>query len=111
MDIEASIARAGDRKFWQELVETFVAETESRLRALEQALTDGHAETVTREAHTIKGSAAEMLAEPIRQLSLELEKLGASGDLSSGAVVLGRLREEYDRLLIHLAKHGAKTSG
>ncbi len=109
MDIEASIARAGDREFWQELVETFVAETSSRLEALEQALAAGQAEAVTREAHTIKGSAAEMLAEPVRQLALELEKLGATGNLSAGPTVLSRLRREYDRLLVHLAEHDVRT--
>jgi CheY-like chemotaxis protein/HPt (histidine-containing phosphotransfer) domain-containing protein len=106
MDIEASLERAGDRAFWQLLLDTYFVEIEKRLGALASALRDGDAEIVQREAHSIKGASAEVLAEGVRNAAFELELAAKAGALSAAPVLLTVLEEEYARLKAHLAHPG-----
>jgi len=102
MDIEASIDRAGDREFWNELISAYLTETEKRLTSLKQAFEDEDFDLVYREAHTIKGASAEVLAEPMRKTALELEKAGKASDPHPMAPLLKQLNTEFEVLREHL---------
>jgi PAS domain S-box-containing protein len=102
MDIPASIDRLGDYAFWQELVQAFMEETEHRLHALQIALAEDDQEVFTREAHTIKGSCAEVCVEQMRQTAYELEQIGKTGDLQPGAPLLDGLRASFVQLRTQL---------
>ncbi|MCB1216474.1 response regulator [bacterium] len=81
LDIEASVERTGDREFWEQMISLFVSETRTRLETIRGAVQNGDSLKVQREAHTLKGSSAEMMAERIRRTAQELEILGRGGDL------------------------------
>ncbi|MEZ5338549.1 MAG: response regulator [bacterium] len=81
LDIEASVERTGDREFWEQMIGLFVSETRTRLETIRGAVQNGDSLKVQREAHTLKGSSAEMMAERIRSTAQELEQLGRGGDL------------------------------
>ena len=98
IDLEASIARAGDFDFWQELATAFLTEFEQCIVNLEESLDTGDVRAFTRAAHTIKGSAAELVAEPLRQAAYELELVGKSEDLSSAPGRLHELRELFSEI-------------
>jgi HPt (histidine-containing phosphotransfer) domain-containing protein len=98
IDIDASIERAGDPDFWQVLLDAYFDETAERIASLCQSYAAGDLTTFIREAHTIKGSSAEILAEPMRQVALELESMGKGGDLTRAAESIARLEQEFDRL-------------
>jgi len=106
MDIEASIKRAGDREFWEELLIVYFEENNARLSILEEAIATGDTQAVQLEAHTVKGASAEMLAEEVRAAAYDLEKLGKSGDLTGAPEKLAELRQQYDRLRSYLAGQG-----
>jgi signal transduction histidine kinase/CheY-like chemotaxis protein len=103
LDIPASIERAGSPDFWRELVEVYITETGMRLEELKQALDDQDAGRVAREAHTIKGSSAELLAEPARAIAYELELAGRSCELGHAPELVEQLEQEFSRLREYLA--------
>ncbi len=81
-----------------ELAGIFLDDARSRLRALEEAVQKGDAPAVERVAHTLKGSSGNMGARGMSYLCTRLEDAGASGDLSSGAGLIRRLKEELGRV-------------
>ncbi|MBW1706752.1 MAG: Hpt domain-containing protein, partial [Deltaproteobacteria bacterium] len=58
----------------------------------------GDAEVVRSEAHSIKGGAANLTADALSKVALELENIGKSDVLEGGIKVLERLENEFYRL-------------
>jgi HPt (histidine-containing phosphotransfer) domain-containing protein len=81
-----------------ELAGMFLEDARSRLDAVEEALQKGDAPAVERAAHTLKGGSGSMGAKGMSGLCAQLEDVGASGDLSQGSQLLGRIREELGRV-------------
>jgi len=81
-----------------ELAGMFLEDGRSRLDAVEEALHKGDAPAVERAAHTLKGGSGSMGAKGMSGLCAQLEDVGASGDLSQGSQLLGRIREELGRV-------------
>jgi CheY-like chemotaxis protein len=98
MDIDLSIEHVGDRKFWLELVEVFLGEMPSRIEALRELIEAGDAGEVENLAHSIKGSCAEMLAEPMRQVAQALELCGRERNLTDAPELLEKLFDSYREL-------------
>ena len=100
----------GDEDFLREVIQGFLDTVDGQLTVLERALTAGEAETVAREAHAIKGGAANLTADALAAAARELENMGRSGDLEKGRELLAGLEREYGRLKAHLDR-GKKTEG
>jgi HPt (histidine-containing phosphotransfer) domain-containing protein len=81
-----------------ELTGMFLKDARSRLDAVEEALRKGDAPAVERAAHVLKGGSGSMGARGMSGLCAQLEDVGASGDLSRGPVLLGRIRDELGRV-------------
>jgi HPt (histidine-containing phosphotransfer) domain-containing protein len=81
-----------------ELAGMFLEDARSRLVAVEEALQKGDAPAVERAAHTLKGGSGSMGARGMSGLCAQLQDIGASGDLSQGSELLGRIREELGRV-------------
>jgi two-component system, sensor histidine kinase and response regulator len=105
VDLEASISRAGDHEFWQELVEAFLEETTLGLEKISSALEAGDNRVVQREAHTIKGGAAELVAEPLRLAAYELEQLGKAGNLAQAPAAFELIKERFNQVREFLNNH------
>jgi two-component system, sensor histidine kinase and response regulator len=84
--------------FVAELAGVFLEDARSRLEAVDEALQQGDASAVERAAHTLKGGSGSMGARRMSGLCAQLEDVGASGDLSQGFELLGRIREELGRV-------------
>ncbi|MCC7477239.1 PAS domain S-box protein [bacterium] len=110
MNLAASVERAGDQEFWQILVDTFFEESSQRLLDARTALDAGDLERLTREAHTVKGGASEILAEPVRQAAYALEKCGRAGQIEAAPALLDELEREYQRLQDFIAAALATAS-
>jgi HPt (histidine-containing phosphotransfer) domain-containing protein len=104
VDIVASIGRIGDAAFWAELITMYRSEVETRLSTAERALRLGDDEALRHEAHTIKGSSAELVLEGMRSYAMQLEKLAQAGDLATAAVVIVDMRSEFERFKAYLAQ-------
>ncbi len=80
------------------LLGRFVEQTPSDLRPLEAALTAADGPAFAVAAHKIKGVAATLGAEPLRQTAAALEQLGRQGRVDEEAAMgLDRLRVELEQ--------------
>jgi HPt (histidine-containing phosphotransfer) domain-containing protein len=104
LDIEASMGRIGDDVFWSELITMYRREVEDRLSTIERALKLGDEEAVRHEAHTIKGSSAELVLEGMRGYAMQLEKQAQAGDLGTAATTALAMRQEFERFKRYLAE-------
>ncbi|MBW1799529.1 MAG: PAS domain S-box protein, partial [Deltaproteobacteria bacterium] len=71
----------GDEAFLMEAAQGFIQNVRSQIEMIRQAIFDGDAETVRKEAHSIKGGAANLAAEWLSEIALELENLGKATSL------------------------------
>lgn len=92
----------GDVEFQVELFQEFMGQMPALLSQLETALASGDAATFGRVAHTIKGSARSIGADPLAEEAYALEQMGKSGDLSSAHEVLQKLYESWRALQAYL---------
>lgn len=69
----------GDEELMVELVEVFLEDLPERLQEIEAALAAGDAETLSRAAHTLKGSVGNFAAHAAYETAFELETLAKQG--------------------------------
>ena len=99
-----SVEFEGDEEFLMEVLEGFIGNVTSQIKLIRQAISDGDAETVRREAHSIKGGAANLTANDLSGIAFEIENIGKSGMLEEGIDSLQKLEREFFRLERFVAK-------
>lgn len=87
----------GDESLVALIIEGFVADIPHRLDALRHHLATGDSESALLQAHTIKGSAANVGGEMMRQAAHQLEEAVSQGDFQRAQMWLSRLETAYDR--------------
>jgi PAS domain S-box-containing protein len=99
IDIQRAVDEfEGDKEVLGEVLDGFLDKVRAQFGTIRQALSDGDAEVVRKEAHSIRGGAANLAADDLSEIALELEAMGRSGDLEEGYEVVGRLEEGIHRL-------------
>jgi HPt (histidine-containing phosphotransfer) domain-containing protein len=88
----------GNREFLTGLLERFLENVRAQLGTLREALDRADAEILRREAHAIKGGAANLAAAELSSAAAELEKTAKSGLLGEAPGGLERLERAYRRL-------------
>jgi HPt (histidine-containing phosphotransfer) domain-containing protein len=68
-----------------------------QIALLAQAVNDHDAQTVRLIAHSIKGAAAGVCGEEIREIAWKLEQTGNAGDLAAAAAALPELSARFER--------------
>ncbi|MCP4576228.1 MAG: PAS domain S-box protein [Deltaproteobacteria bacterium] len=94
----------GDEAFLMEVLEGFIGNVTSQIGIIREAISDGDSEIVRREAHSIKGGAANLTADELSKIAFELENIGRSGMLEEGIDSLQKLEREFFRLERFVAK-------
>lgn len=89
---------SGDRDFERELIEIFIASARNHLRALDSALRKRDFSLVEQEAHSLKGASANIGAERMKEIALEIEEVGSTGDLKPALEAFERLKSEFSRV-------------
>ncbi|MCP4716756.1 MAG: response regulator, partial [Deltaproteobacteria bacterium] len=84
------------------LLKSFVEIFPSNFTELQQAVEDKNAEMVHLLGHTIKGSSANVSADAMRNVALEIEKSGKAGDITKAAGFFEDLKKEFERFEICL---------
>lgn len=87
------------------LVQTFRADSRSRLETLRTAHADGDFEQLARTAHSFKGSCINMGAPRLSDCCSELEQAGKARDPAAAALGLKAVQQEFaevDRCLQQL---------
>ena len=99
MNFEVAVKEfEGDKEFLMEVIEGFLENVRSQIGTLRKAISDEDAEVVRREAHSIKGGAANLTADNLSGAAFELENIGKSGILEGGFEVLEKLEKEFHHL-------------
>jgi CheY-like chemotaxis protein len=94
----------GKSKFVEKILQTFNVEAKSDLGAIEQALAQQDAGQLAGCAHRLKGAAATIGAEAMRQEAALLEALGREGRLGDAPARVKKLAVEYERYSAHIAQ-------
>ena len=81
-----------------EIIDAFLIDTPNKLSQLETSLKENDAETFCRAAHTLKTSYRTVGAMDLAESFFELEKMGASGDLSSADSILSECKSKFGPL-------------
>jgi len=88
----------GNREFLMGLLERFLENVRAQLGTIREALDRADAEILRREAHAIKGGAANLAAVELSSAAADLEKTAKSGSLGEVPARLERLETAYQRL-------------
>jgi len=96
--LEQLCARAGDRAFVVELVDTFVRDAPALLETLRGALDDVDAQRLRRAAHTLKSNGRVFGAARLAALCQELEALARAESLAGAGELVARIDAEYARV-------------
>jgi len=106
--LREAMGGAGD-PMYVEAITSFLEESKRHLHALQNALTRGHADSIRREAHILKGSSGYFGAHRIQALSLTIESLAQANQLSGIAPSVRELQDEFRqvrKVLTKEAGHG-----
>ncbi len=104
MDLERAVAEFdNDQAFLWEVAAGFMTKLDEQISILRQALAQGRAEIVAREAHAIKGGAANLTAGRLADIARALEDLGKSGNLEDGLSRLAELESACRELKLFIS--------
>ena len=88
----------GNLAFEQDLIETYLSQTEQHLKALESSVHESNEEELEHWAHTIKGSSANAGAKGMQEIAGRIEQVPAGEDPAQGPELLTELRSEFERV-------------
>lgn len=91
-------ATGGDAEFTAELLTAFVDDSATRLALLAQAVSDRRMDAVAAEAHTIKGSSANVGASRMQQLASRIEAAARRADVADLDADTAKLQLELARV-------------
>ncbi len=93
----------GDAAFLAELVDRALQDCPKLLSTLREALASGDGKAVEQAAHSLRGSAANFVAEDAFQAAHALETMGRQGDLTHAKETYVVLEGEVERVKSALA--------
>jgi HPt (histidine-containing phosphotransfer) domain-containing protein len=88
----------GDKESLLDILNDFLNDVKTQMGRIHQAISDGDADFIRKEAHAIKGGAANMNAIPLSNAAYQMEMMGKRGSLKNSLFVLETLENEVDRL-------------
>jgi PAS domain S-box-containing protein len=89
----------GDEEFAHEVVAEFVGELPTLLSALKKHVAESDLESIWKQAHKIKGSAANVGGEALRDVALKVEQAGKTGNSAEVAHWVPELGIQAARLI------------
>ncbi len=100
IDTELLIARCmGNAEFAVSLLDEMEKTGANRVRDIARHAAAGNTVAAAEAAHSLKGAAGIIAAEPLRAIAAEIEAAGKSGRLEDIAVAVDQLRQEMERCL------------
>ncbi len=105
MDISNALPRFyNDRVFFIEMCQELVNHMPDRMKELRAALNAKNSTGVFRQAHNLKGVAANFSAGPVTRIAAQIEALGADGEIAPVAELVNQLEVEMEHLRVFCAK-------
>jgi CheY-like chemotaxis protein/HPt (histidine-containing phosphotransfer) domain-containing protein len=88
----------GDEGIFKEIIATFLEDAPHQVEKLKNALQEGDALRVERQAHLLKGAAMNIGGNGLQTAALGLEMAGKEGDLGRAQLLIAKLDQEFDKL-------------
>ncbi|HTL47095.1 MAG TPA: PAS domain S-box protein [Verrucomicrobiae bacterium] len=105
LDKEEGMAHVGgDEELYQKILRVFMEQTPEQLTRLEAALQRGQADVVEREAHGIKGAAANIGAVRLSKAALKIEDAAEARQIQKVGADLKILKTEFESLAAYLKR-------
>ena len=82
----------------------FLAEIDHDMAQLTSALENHDVETLSNEAHTLKGIARQLCASLMADAAYRVEIVGEKGEMETAGVFMGQLEQEAKKLLAVLKR-------
>ncbi len=95
----------GDREFFMEVLFDFRKKVESQIQTMRESIREKRPDIIKREAHTIKGGAANLAALPLSEMAAELERLGEAGALEKAPLLVDKIEKANRTLYAYAEKH------
>jgi HPt (histidine-containing phosphotransfer) domain-containing protein len=100
LDFDALLARClGDLDLVQRVLNKFLNRVPEDLTQIDESILAGDAKKTARLAHALKGAAASLSADSIREVAMGLEDAVRSEEPDAARASLSRLRNEWNRFL------------
>jgi CheY-like chemotaxis protein/HPt (histidine-containing phosphotransfer) domain-containing protein len=111
LNVDAALVNmAGMRELYNEVAGIFPGDATMNLELIKSSLPKGDMESARRGAHTIKGMAASLGAEPLRALAYATEVACKAGDLVTAYSALDALEEELNLVNAELSDYLASPA-
>ncbi len=101
----------GGAELVRELAEMFFSETPKRIRLLQEGISQGNADTVTRAAHALKGSSSNIGAARVATSCGQLEEQARRGKLAGASDLVRAIEAELPHFRAALEHHLATAAG
>ena len=111
IDVEPLLRRCrGRRDFAEKVLSKFRDQSAETLEAIVRGLKEKNGELTTRSAHSLKGMAATVSAEALREAAADAEAKACAGDWGAVQEQLDELRRQLDSCLAFIPKAWATAS-
>ena len=91
--------RMDDFGLAERIINKFRNRVPGDLTQIEDSINAGDAERTASLAHALKGTSANLSAEPLREVAARLESAGRAAELDAAPACLAQLRTEWNRFL------------
>ncbi|MCP3872873.1 MAG: hypothetical protein GY699_06925, partial [Desulfobacteraceae bacterium] len=92
----------GKQDLLKKVLNTFLISVQDQIKILQKAIIDKDSEVIKKQAHTIKGGAANLTAIKLSEIAFELEKMGTSKELKDADNLINKFEKEFSRLALYL---------
>jgi PAS domain S-box-containing protein len=93
-----------DEDVLEEILQGFIDDYAVHLEKLQQAFRDRNKDNIQRLVHLMKGAAANMSANPLRDSMARMETFLRQGEIISAAPLINQIRKEFDHFKAFVAK-------
>lgn len=81
------------------LLNAFIGDAPNNLAALKEALNQGDMDLSSRHAHTIKGMAANLAAQPLADVARDIEHAAKNDETDNLPALLAELEKQFDLVM------------
>jgi HPt (histidine-containing phosphotransfer) domain-containing protein len=107
LDVDGALSRVeGDRELYEEILNIYVEDTPQQLSEIAQAFQRQDRKVVERAAHSLKSSSANVGAESVRAVALELESAAKIREWPELDELVAAIKREFDAVNKEISKRG-----
>jgi HPt (histidine-containing phosphotransfer) domain-containing protein len=96
----------GDKKLANQIIQEFMEDASRQIKVIKDALGNGDATRVHRQAHTLKGVSVNVGAAALQAIAYQIEVAAETGDLVKAGGLVPKVNEQFELLQKTLAQPG-----